>query len=204
VRPPSALPSRNHYGNGGCHSATGTGCGGRPQYPYIPLFNGSRIVEQPTALATLDEKYTRAAVSFIEAHSVSFIDEAHSVSVTPHSAGHSSVGHSVAPVGAAQRQQQAAARPPSESSASASSRASGSGSGATTAHTPPPPPRPKPFLLYFASHHTHVPQFASHTFSGTTARGPLGDSLRMLDWGVGEIVAALERANQVRDAPTAL
>ena len=51
-----------------------------------------------------------------------------------------------------------------------------------------------PFLLYFAFQHTHQPQFASKQFTNTTLRGPFGDSLANLDWGVGEIMAALKQS----------
>ena len=50
-----------------------------------------------------------------------------------------------------------------------------------------------PFFLYFAFQHTHEPQFASEQFTNTTLRGPFGDSLANLDWGVGEVITALEK-----------
>lgn len=50
----------------------------------------------------------------------------------------------------------------------------------------------KPFFLYYASQHTHEPQFASKQFTNTTLRGPFGDSLANLDWAVGEVIAALK------------
>lgn len=46
----------------------------------------------------------------------------------------------------------------------------------------------EPFFFYFASHHTHMPQFASSMFLNTTRRGLFGDSLAELDWAVGEIL----------------
>ena len=46
----------------------------------------------------------------------------------------------------------------------------------------------KPFFFYFASHHTHAPQFAAASFTNSTPRGIFGDSLAELDWSVGEIL----------------
>lgn len=46
----------------------------------------------------------------------------------------------------------------------------------------------EPFFFYFASHHTHRPQFASSAFQNTTRRGLFGDSLAELDWSVGEVL----------------
>ena len=52
-----------------------------------------------------------------------------------------------------------------------------------------------PFFLYFAFQHTHQPQFAGRNFTNTTLRGPYGDSLAELDWGVGQVMQALKDAN---------
>eukprot|EP00061_Rhincodon_typus_P016720 g45082.t1 len=52
----------------------------------------------------------------------------------------------------------------------------------------------KPFFLYYASHHTHYPQFASAGFTGKSKRGPLGDALMEFDASVGVIL------NAIRDA----
>ena len=46
----------------------------------------------------------------------------------------------------------------------------------------------KPFFFYFASHHTHMPQFAADSFLNSTLRGLFGDSLAELDWSVGQIL----------------
>ena len=46
----------------------------------------------------------------------------------------------------------------------------------------------EPFFFYFASHHTHLPQFASATFINTTRRGLFGDSLAELDYSVGQVM----------------
>eukprot|EP01005_Ploeotia_sp_CARIB1_P001624 NODE_53_length_1964_cov_569.356015_g52_i0.p1 GENE.NODE_53_length_1964_cov_569.356015_g52_i0~~NODE_53_length_1964_cov_569.356015_g52_i0.p1 ORF type:complete len:503 (-),score=88.00 NODE_53_length_1964_cov_569.356015_g52_i0:373-1881(-) len=51
--------------------------------------------------------------------------------------------------------------------------------------------RDRPFFFYFASHHTHLPQFASKRFLNTTRRGLFGDSLAEVDWSVGEILQHL-------------
>ncbi|XP_041257016.1 arylsulfatase A [Onychostruthus taczanowskii] len=48
-----------------------------------------------------------------------------------------------------------------------------------------------PFLLYYASHHTHYPQFASREFAGRTRRGPFGDALAEFDDSVGQLLQAL-------------
>ncbi|XP_068048090.1 arylsulfatase A isoform X3 [Anomalospiza imberbis] len=50
----------------------------------------------------------------------------------------------------------------------------------------------RPFLLYYASHHTHYPQFASREFAGTTRRGPFGDALAEFDGAVGQLLQALQ------------
>ena len=63
-----------------------------------------------------------------------------------------------------------------------------------------PPPLPSqhfssasktPFLLYMAFQHTHQPQFAGKMFTNSSIRGPFGDALSELDWGVGQILQAL-------------
>ena len=41
--------------------------------------------------------------------------------------------------------------------------------------------RRQPWLLYYASHHVHSPQFAGASCTNSTARGRFGDSLRQLD-----------------------
>ncbi len=52
--------------------------------------------------------------------------------------------------------------------------------------------RKNPFFLYMAFQHTHKPNFASNAFVNTTIRGPFGDSLSELDWGVGQIMDTLK------------
>ena len=49
----------------------------------------------------------------------------------------------------------------------------------------------EPFLFYFASHHTHRPQFAAPPQLGSTKRGIFGDALAELDWSVGELLDQL-------------
>ncbi|XP_010137302.1 PREDICTED: arylsulfatase A, partial [Buceros rhinoceros silvestris] len=49
-----------------------------------------------------------------------------------------------------------------------------------------------PFLLYYASHHTHYPQFASQAYAGWSQRGPFGDALLEFDASVGQLLQALQ------------
>lgn len=51
----------------------------------------------------------------------------------------------------------------------------------------------KPFFLYVPHVMPHVPIFATAKFKGTSGRGLYGDVVQELDWGVGEIMAALKR-----------
>ncbi|XP_042326594.1 arylsulfatase A [Sceloporus undulatus] len=52
--------------------------------------------------------------------------------------------------------------------------------------------RNQPFLLYYASHHTHYPQFASQEYTGQSPRGPFGDALLEFDGSVGHLLQALQ------------
>nr|XP_028602570.1 arylsulfatase A [Podarcis muralis]XP_028602572.1 arylsulfatase A [Podarcis muralis]XP_028602573.1 arylsulfatase A [Podarcis muralis]XP_028602574.1 arylsulfatase A [Podarcis muralis]XP_028602575.1 arylsulfatase A [Podarcis muralis]XP_028602576.1 arylsulfatase A [Podarcis muralis]XP_028602577.1 arylsulfatase A [Podarcis muralis] len=52
--------------------------------------------------------------------------------------------------------------------------------------------RNQPFLLYYASHHTHYPQFGSQEYAGRSPRGPFGDALLEFDGSVGHILQALQ------------
>ncbi|XP_062990533.1 arylsulfatase A [Elgaria multicarinata webbii] len=54
--------------------------------------------------------------------------------------------------------------------------------------------RKQPFLLYYASHHTHYPQFGSKEYVGRSSRGPFGDALLEFDGSVGHILQALQDA----------
>uniref|UniRef100_A0A4W3KGY7 Arylsulfatase G n=1 Tax=Callorhinchus milii TaxID=7868 RepID=A0A4W3KGY7_CALMI len=51
---------------------------------------------------------------------------------------------------------------------------------------------PRPFFLYFAPAHMHVPLHCSSRFANTSARGPYGDSLRELDYVIGQILEAVD------------
>ena len=54
----------------------------------------------------------------------------------------------------------------------------------------------KPFLLYYAFQHTHHPNYAGVKFFNTTDRGMFGDSIKALDWSLGEVLAALTATGQ--------
>ena len=49
----------------------------------------------------------------------------------------------------------------------------------------------KPFFFYFASHHTHAPQFAPAALTNTSLRGLFGDSLAALDRSVGHALGQI-------------
>lgn len=51
-----------------------------------------------------------------------------------------------------------------------------------------------PFFLYLGTFDPHVPRVPNPRFNGATALGPRGDSIAQLDWTVGEVLAALDRA----------
>ncbi len=51
-----------------------------------------------------------------------------------------------------------------------------------------------PFLLYLAHNMPHVPLHVSDKFRGKTKRGLYGDVISELDWSVGQVMDALERA----------
>ena len=46
----------------------------------------------------------------------------------------------------------------------------------------------QPFFFYFASHHTHAPQFAPSSLIASAKRGLMGASLGLLDRSVGRVV----------------
>ncbi len=50
----------------------------------------------------------------------------------------------------------------------------------------------EPFFVYLPNPQPHVPLFASESFQGTTERGLYGDVVSEIDWGVGQIIAALK------------
>jgi len=51
----------------------------------------------------------------------------------------------------------------------------------------------EPFFIYLPSPQPHVPLFVSDKYKGKTERGLFGDVIREIDWGVGEILAELQR-----------
>ena len=54
--------------------------------------------------------------------------------------------------------------------------------------------RDKPFFLYVAHAMPHVPLFVSEKFNGKTPGGLYGDVIAEIDWSVGQILDAVERA----------
>ncbi|MBL9186632.1 MAG: arylsulfatase [Opitutaceae bacterium] len=52
----------------------------------------------------------------------------------------------------------------------------------------------KPFFLYLGTFDPHVPRTPHPRFVGATKLGPRGDVIAELDWTVGEVLAALDRA----------
>ena len=52
----------------------------------------------------------------------------------------------------------------------------------------------KPFFLYLAHNMCHVPLFVSSKFKGKTERGLFGDVIEEIDWSVGEVMKALDKA----------
>ncbi|KAM6216530.1 arylsulfatase A [Rhynchocyon petersi] len=57
----------------------------------------------------------------------------------------------------------------------------------------------RPFFLYYASHHTHYPQFSGKSFTGRSGRGSFGDSLMELDAAVGALMATIEDLGLLRE-----
>lgn len=53
--------------------------------------------------------------------------------------------------------------------------------------------RERPFFLYLPHIMPHVPIFASEKFKDKSGRGLYGDVIEELDWGVGEVMAALKK-----------
>ncbi|MEK7794796.1 MAG: sulfatase [Candidatus Hydrogenedentota bacterium] len=50
-----------------------------------------------------------------------------------------------------------------------------------------------PFFIYLAHNMPHVPLFVSDRFKGKSAAGLYGDVIETIDWGMGEILAALDK-----------
>ncbi|MCZ2344136.1 MAG: sulfatase [Bacteroidales bacterium] len=57
----------------------------------------------------------------------------------------------------------------------------------------------QPFFLYFAHTMPHVPLYAGKRFQGVTQKGVYADVLREIDWSVGEVIGALEKAGVAQD-----
>ena len=55
-------------------------------------------------------------------------------------------------------------------------------------------PRTRPFFLYFCTHDIHVPRVPHPRFAGRSQHGTRGDVIEELDWTVGEVIQALDRA----------
>jgi arylsulfatase A-like enzyme len=50
----------------------------------------------------------------------------------------------------------------------------------------------EPFFIYLPNPQPHVPLFVSEKYQGKTQRGLFGDVISEIDWGVGQILSALE------------
>ena len=57
----------------------------------------------------------------------------------------------------------------------------------------------KPWFLYFAPLAPHRPVVPNKDFQGRSAAGPYGDFVGEVDWSVGEVLAAIDRAGQTDD-----
>jgi len=57
-----------------------------------------------------------------------------------------------------------------------------------------PPQRRNPFFLYFPLTGPHVPIVPAPQFQGKSKAGPYGDWVHQIDWTVGQVLAALDRA----------
>ncbi|XP_036093695.1 arylsulfatase A isoform X1 [Rousettus aegyptiacus] len=57
----------------------------------------------------------------------------------------------------------------------------------------------RPFFLYYASHHTHYPQFSGQSFARQSGRGPFGDSLMELDTVVGALMTTVGDLGMLRE-----
>ncbi|MBJ06264.1 MAG: arylsulfatase [Verrucomicrobiaceae bacterium] len=55
--------------------------------------------------------------------------------------------------------------------------------------------RDEPFFLYLAHNMPHAPIFASADFQGQSAGGRYGDVIEEIDWSVGQVMAAVRRAD---------
>lgn len=50
----------------------------------------------------------------------------------------------------------------------------------------------KPFFMYYAHNYPHTPYKAGPKFAGSSADGVRGDIIQELDWGIGELLKALQ------------
>lgn len=55
----------------------------------------------------------------------------------------------------------------------------------------------EPFFLYYAHNYPHTPYQAGKDFKGSSKDGVRGDVMQELDWGVGEVMAALKESGIV-------
>ncbi len=53
----------------------------------------------------------------------------------------------------------------------------------------------RPFFIYLPHAMPHVPLYVSKKYQGKTERGPYGDVIAEIDWGMGQIFAALKRCS---------
>ena len=56
-----------------------------------------------------------------------------------------------------------------------------------------------PFFLYFAHNYPHVPFKSGEKFRGSSRDGRRGDVIQEMDWGIGELMKALEEAGVADD-----
>lgn len=52
----------------------------------------------------------------------------------------------------------------------------------------------EPFFMYFAHNYPHTPYQASEDFKGSSKDGVRGDIMQEMDWGIGEMIKALDEA----------
>jgi arylsulfatase A len=52
----------------------------------------------------------------------------------------------------------------------------------------------RPFFFYLANNMPHVPLYVSDKFAGKSGAGLYGDVIQEIDWGVGQVMAALDKA----------
>jgi arylsulfatase A len=57
----------------------------------------------------------------------------------------------------------------------------------------------QPFFIYLPHSMPHVPLFSSEGFVGKSLQGDLGDAIEEIDWGMGELINALEEVGQLEN-----